>query len=160
MMLSLPLEPSGSYNYIMIQNGLSTDKFLLLKQLLVIHRQYKFPSVHHMLNSTFNLNMRSTSITKANFSHYTHDCVKSFIKMDFRLNIDEQCWEQVADMYIWHNSLILDSNNNHAAAAIRSPGVPPVPGNGRLCSLGVRWRFPGGSRVSRLVRRLIARGVR
>ena len=90
----------------------TTDKFLLLKQLLVMHRQYKFPSIHHMLNSAFNLNMRSTSITKANFSHYTHDCAKSFNKMGFQLNIDEQCWEQVADIHIWHNSLILDSNNN------------------------------------------------
>ena len=61
----------------------TTDKVMWLKQLIVMYRQYKFPTVYHMLNSNYNLPMKSKSIQRANFSHYTHDCVKSFIKMNF-----------------------------------------------------------------------------
>ena len=63
-----------------------------------------------MLNSDCTLNMRSSSIKQDNFSHYTHDCVKAFIKIGFRLKLNMQCWEHIADMYIWHNPDIIESD--------------------------------------------------
>jgi len=65
-----------------------------------------------MLNSSYVMKKKSSSIQKANFSHYTHDCVKAFIKMNFKLNINIKCWEHIADMYIWYNNEIIDPDTN------------------------------------------------
>ena len=65
--------------------------------------------------------MKSKSIQRANFSHYTHDCVKSFIKMNFRLKVNVQCWEHIADMYLWYNPAILDPNTNKSFVQTKPP---------------------------------------
>ena len=53
----------------------TSDKLMWSKQnlILIIHKQYKFPTIHHMLNSSYVMKKKSSSIKKANFSHYTHD---------------------------------------------------------------------------------------
>ena len=39
-------------------------------------------------------------------------CVKAFIKMNFKLNVNTKCWEHIADMYIWYNTEIIDPDTN------------------------------------------------
>ena len=80
--------------------------YLMIKEMIIIAKEYGWYSITQLLNSSIELDRGFTKIAT-----FTHECMRAFQMMGYRMKHIET-WESIMGQNIFHNRMIINPDTN------------------------------------------------